>query len=164
VAGPRLPIAVLELPFVLGRAGDRLPNWAPALDRWARSRSPLLAPAGGTAVTTARTVAEVAVEALERGSGDDIAVADENLTWQEMFARIADSVGRPRRVRRLPSGLLRASLTATGALQSALRKESGLNPRHLSGLMLAPLFVEPSSGRPIQPALAETFPKKVSQR
>ena len=46
----------------------------------------------------------------------------------------------------------------------ALRKESGLNPRHLSGLMLAPLFVEPPSGRPIQPALAETFPKKVSQR
>lgn len=48
-AGPELPVAVLELPFILGRAGDRLPNWAGPLDRWARSRAPLAVPVGGTA-------------------------------------------------------------------------------------------------------------------
>jgi nucleoside-diphosphate-sugar epimerase len=157
-AGPRLPIAVLELPFVFGRVGERLPNWAGPLDRWARSRTPLLAPAGGTAVTTVHTVAEVAVDALERAVGEDIAVADENLTWAEMVGRIAAAVGRPRRVRRLPSAVLRASLRMTGGLQAAARKESGINPSRLSAILLAPLFVEPPSGRSIEPALRETFP------
>jgi dihydroflavonol-4-reductase len=64
-AGPNLPVAVLELPFVFGRAGDRLPNWVGGLDKWVRSRSPLLAPPGGSAATTAASVAEAAVRALE---------------------------------------------------------------------------------------------------
>ncbi|GFJ82218.1 NAD-dependent epimerase/dehydratase family protein [Phytohabitans houttuyneae] len=68
-AGSGLPVAVLELPFVFGRAGDRLPNWAGPLDRWARSRSPLIMPPGGTAAASARSVAEVTVDALERGDG-----------------------------------------------------------------------------------------------
>ncbi|MEU5906819.1 hypothetical protein [Micromonospora sp. NPDC047527] len=68
-AGPGLPIAVLELPFVFGRAGDRLPNWAGPLDRWARSRTPLGAPTGGSAATSARSVAEVAADALEQATG-----------------------------------------------------------------------------------------------
>jgi hypothetical protein len=161
-AGPDLPIAVLELPFVVGRVGDRLPNWAGPLDRWARSRSPLLAPVGGTAVTTARNVAEVAVDALERNAGDDIPVADENLPWSDMVARIADAVGRARRVRRLPSGVLRVSLRLGGVMQAALRKESGINPGYLPVLLLAPLFVEPPTGRSIEEALRETFPAKFS--
>lgn len=156
-AGPDLSIAVLELPFVFGRAGDRLPNWAPALQRWARSRSPLLAPAGGTAVTTAHNVACVAVDALERASGGDIAVADANLTWHDMFSRIAAEVGRPRRVRRLPDGLVRASMRLGGVMQSLSGKESGINVGYLADVLLADLFVEPLSGRPLGSAVSETF-------
>lgn len=156
-AGPDLPVAVLELPFVLGRAGDRLPNWAPALERWARSRSPLVAPVGGTAAVSVRSVAEVAADALDRAGGEDIPIADENLTWHEMFARIAAAVGRPRRVGRLPAGVVRASLRLGGLMQSAGRKESGVNLNHLSGLVLAPLFIEPVSGRSLEAAVRETF-------
>ncbi|WP_155368387.1 NAD-dependent epimerase/dehydratase family protein [Catellatospora vulcania] len=156
-AGPELPVAVLELPFVFGRAGDRLPNWAPPLDGWARSRAPLAVPAGGTAATTARNVAEVAADALERASGEDIPVADENLTWHDMIARIADAVGRGRRVGRLPAFAVRAAMGCGGVLQALGRKESGINPAHFAELMLAPLFVEPVSGRPLDTALRETF-------
>lgn len=156
-AGADLPIAVLELPFVFGRAGDRLPNWAGPLDRWARSRSPLAAPVGGTAATTARNVAEVAVDALEQASGEDIPVADENLAWDALLGRIAEAVGRGRRVRRLPSGVVRASFRLGGLLQSAGRKESGINVGHLAGLLLEPLFIEPLSGRPLDVAVRETF-------
>ncbi|MEV0457731.1 NAD-dependent epimerase/dehydratase family protein [Catellatospora methionotrophica] len=156
-AGPDLPIAVLELPFVFGRAGDRLPNWAGPLDGWARSRAPLAAPVGGTAATTARNVAEVAVGALERADGADIPVADENLTWHDLIGRIAAAVGRERRVRHLPAGIVRAAVRSGGVLQSLGRKESGINPAHVAGLMLARLFVEPPSGRPLDAALRETF-------
>ncbi|XVV14269.1 NAD-dependent epimerase/dehydratase family protein [Actinoplanes sp. CA-131856] len=153
-AGPGLPIAVLELPFVFGRAGDRLPNWSAPLDRWARSRLPLVAPPGGTAVTTARNVAETAVDALESRSGDDIPVADENLSWAEMLARIA---GRP--VHTLPAPVLQAALRAGGAAQRATRKESGVNPSYAADLLLTDLFVEPPTGRPVDTAIRESFPR-----
>ncbi|MEU5906818.1 NAD-dependent epimerase/dehydratase family protein [Micromonospora sp. NPDC047527] len=160
-AGEGLPIAVLELPFVFGRAGERLPNWAGPLDRWARSRTPLVAPTGGSAAASARSVAEIAVDALEQARGDDIPVADENLTWDDMIGRIAEAVGRPRRVTRLPSGAARAALRLGGALQALSGKESGVNPTHLADLLLADLFIKPTTGRPLNPALKETFPNPV---
>ena len=156
-AGPDLPVAVLELPFVFGRAGDRLPNWSGPLDRWARSRSPLLVPTGGSAAVSARSVAEIAVDALEQARGDDIPVADENLTWHDMLTRITEAVGPRRRVGRLPAAVVRAALGSGSLLQTLARKESGVNHRYLAGLMLAELFVEPTTGKPLGPALRETF-------
>jgi nucleoside-diphosphate-sugar epimerase len=156
-AGPDLPVAVIELPFVFGRAGDRRPNWAGPLDRWARSRTPMLAPPGGTAAVSARSVAETTADALEQADGTDIPVADENLTWRDMLARIAEAAGHPRRVRRLPAAAARAALRLGGAQQALTRKESGVNPAHAARLFLSELYIEPTTGRPLQPALEETF-------
>ncbi|MET7671619.1 NAD-dependent epimerase/dehydratase family protein [Micromonospora luteifusca] len=161
-AGPGLPVAVLELPFVFGRSGDRLPNWAGPLDRWARSRTPLVAPTGGSAAASARSVAEVAVDALEQASGADIPVADENLTWDDMIGRISEAVGRRRRVARLPAGAAKVALRLGGAMQALGRKESGINLSHLADLLLAELFIEPTTGRSLGPALRETFPDSAS--
>ncbi|SNT37052.1 Nucleoside-diphosphate-sugar epimerase [Asanoa hainanensis] len=158
-AGPDLPVAVVELPFVFGRAGDRLPNWSAPLDRWARSRAPLAVPAGGSAAVSARSVAEITADALEQASGADLPVADENLTWAEMVARIAAAVGRPRRVRRLPGAAARASMRLGGALQALGRKESGVNPTYAADLFLTELFIEPTTGRDLEPALRDTFPE-----
>jgi nucleoside-diphosphate-sugar epimerase len=159
-AGPGLPVAVLELPFVFGRARDRLPNWSGPLDRWVRSRSPLLAPPGGSAVTTARCVAEVAVDALERASGEDIPVVEENLDWAAMIGRVADAAGCSRPVRRLPGAVVRAALWATWAAQRARGLQSGLDPRYLGGLLLRELFVPPTRPGSVDAAIAETFPRR----
>ena len=105
-------------------------------------------------------MAEVAADALEQASGADIPVADENLTWADMIARIADAVGRRRRVARLPAGAAKAALRLGGALQALARKESGVNPSYLADLLLAELFIEPTTGRPLDPALRETFARQ----
>ena len=152
-AGPGLPIAVLELPFVLGPGT----NWAGPLAGWARSRAPLLAPPGGTAVASAQTVAEMTADALERSSGEDLPVADQNLTWQEMFARIAAAAGRPRKVGRLPGATVRAATGLGGVLQSLSGKETGLNTGGLARLLLRDLSVEPVTGHSLDPAFRETF-------
>ncbi|MEU6151244.1 NAD(P)H-binding protein [Actinosynnema sp. NPDC047251] len=151
------PVAVLELPFVFGRAGDRLPNWAGPLDRWARSGWPLVAPPGGSAATSAERVAEVAVTALEEASGADLPVADENMTWHGMFSRIADAAGRPRRVRRLHPAVLKGLLRLTGVAHRFSGKESGLDPAHVDRLLLRELFI--GVGRPgvLDDAIRETF-------
>jgi nucleoside-diphosphate-sugar epimerase len=148
-----LPVAVLELPFILGPGT----NWAGPLAGWARGRMPLVAPAGGTAVASADSVAATAVNALEEASGADIPIGDENLTWTEMFARIAGAVGRPRRVGRLPGGVFRAATGLGGALQSLSGKQTGLDTSSLAGLLLRDLYVEPVTGRSLDPAFRETF-------
>jgi dihydroflavonol-4-reductase len=156
-AGPELPVAVLELPFVLGRAADRLPNWSGPLDGWARSRSPLFAPVGGSATTTAGHVAEAVVAALEEASSDDIPMADENLTWTDMLQRIATAVGRPRRVRALPAVAVRAALHLTRLRYRVSGRQAGTDPVHMGHLLLRELFIEPSPRRSVDSAIAETF-------
>ncbi|WP_433271712.1 NAD-dependent epimerase/dehydratase family protein [Actinosynnema sp. CS-041913] len=151
------PVAVLELPFVFGRAGNRLPNWSGPLERWARSRSPLVAPPGGSAATTAARVAEVAVEALEDASGADIPIGDENLTWREMFARIAAATGNPRRVRSLSPAVVRVGLRLTGLVHAFAGKESGLDPAHLSNLLLRELFIGGGTAGAVDDAIRDTF-------
>ncbi|MGW4110515.1 NAD-dependent epimerase/dehydratase family protein [Actinosynnema sp. NPDC004786] len=158
-AGPDLPVAVLELPFVFGRAGDRLPNWAGPLDRWVRSRSPLLAPPGGSAATSAAQVAGHVVDVLERASGEDLAVATENLTWRDMIGRIASAAGHPRAVRGVPGAVARAALRLTGLAHAARGRQAGIDPAHADVLLLRELFVPPSGPGSLDDAIAETFPR-----
>jgi hypothetical protein len=84
-------------------------------------------------------------------------VADENLTWSDMIGRIAAAAGRPRRVVRLPAVAMRASLRLGGALQALSGRESGTNLTYLADLLLAGLFIEPASGRPLDQAIQDTF-------
>ncbi|MFJ6673401.1 NAD-dependent epimerase/dehydratase family protein [Actinosynnema sp. NPDC091369] len=158
-AGPDLPVAVLELPFVFGRAGDRLPNWSGPLDKWVRSRSPLVAPPGGSAATTAAHVAEVLTDALERASGADVPVALENLTWSDMIGRVAAAAGHPRPVRRLPGAVVRVALRLTGVAQGLTGRQSGIDPAHAGSLLLRELFVTPTGSGSVDDAVAETFPR-----
>ncbi|MCS7481631.1 NAD-dependent epimerase/dehydratase family protein [Umezawaea endophytica] len=159
-AGPNLPVAVLELPFVFGRADGRLPNWSGGLDRWVRSRSPLFAPPGGSAATTATSVADAAVLALEERSGEDVPLVDENLTWKDLISRVATAAGHAREVHDLPAGVLRAAMHLTGLAQTLTGKQSGMNPAGLGDLMLRDLFVRHETPRAIDHAIRETFPAR----
>ncbi|GAA0643200.1 hypothetical protein GCM10010174_77540 [Kutzneria viridogrisea] len=155
-AGPDLPVAVLEVPYVFGSAPGRVPMWSVPLFKWARSRSPLYAPPGGSPATSAAAVGAAAAEALERASGEDLPVVQENLTWHDMFGRIAEAVGRPRVVRRAPAGVVRALLRLGGAVNRLAGNEPGLAMKHLDGLLLDELFIEPTSPRSVDEAIAQT--------
>ncbi|WP_110078737.1 NAD-dependent epimerase/dehydratase family protein [Actinokineospora spheciospongiae] len=155
-AGPGLPVAVVEVPFVFGRAGERFPAWAEGLVGWVGSKSPLLAPTGGTAVTTAETVADIAVDALEAASGADLPAADGNLTWAEMIGGLAAAAGSPRPVKVLPAAAFRLALRLTALRYRFSRKEPGLHPTRLADLLLRHLHLTATGTRPIDPAMVET--------
>ena len=144
-AGDQLAVAVLEIPLVFGSAAGRRPLWAPAVP-WLRSRLPLLAPVGGTAVTSAVTVAQAAAGALERGSAGRFPVADGNLAWRDLVARLAAVAGRPEpfAVRRLPSVVVRTALRGTGLRYRLARREHGFDPGWVSDLLLSEMFVDES--------------------
>lgn len=141
----QMAVAVLEIPFVFGSAEGRRPLWAPAVP-WLRSRLPLLAPVGGTAVTSAATVGQAAAGALEHAAGGRFPVADANLTWRDLIARLAAAAGRrePFAVHRLPSVVVRTALRGAGQRYRLARREPGLDPAWLPGLLLSELFVDES--------------------
>ncbi|WP_424186510.1 NAD(P)H-binding protein [Actinokineospora sp. G85] len=155
-AGPGLPVAVIEVPFVFGRAGERFPSWAEGLVKWVGGTSPLFAPPGGTAATTASAVAESAVGALAARSGADIPVVAENLTWAQLIGRLAAAAGNPRPVRSLPPAVFRAAFTLAGLAYRLAGREPGLDAGHVGRLLLNTLHLDGPTGRSVDPAMAET--------
>ncbi|WP_020664705.1 NAD(P)H-binding protein [Amycolatopsis benzoatilytica] len=155
-AGPELPVAMIEVPFVFGVADDRVPQWSVPIVKWVRSSSPLFAPPGGTAATSARGVGVATVDALEEASGADIPVAQENLRWDDMFTRLATAAGRPRRVRTMPSGPVRGAFKIGGLLNGLTGKQPGLTVQHLDDLLLRELYVDPTHPGPVDDAIRET--------
>jgi nucleoside-diphosphate-sugar epimerase len=143
-AGPGMSVAVLELPFVFGAAEGRRAALAPMVP-WLRSSWPLFAPPGGTAVAPVSAVAQAACGALERESTGSFPIAEENLTWSALFARLAVLAGRPDpvRVRALPPALLRAALLAPALRNWFADREAGLSPLRLTALLTQELYLDP---------------------
>lgn len=72
-------------------------------------RSPLFVPPGGVSVIDVADVCQAHIAAAERGdTGERYILTAENLSYAQLFALIADVVGRPRPRLRLPGLLLRA--------------------------------------------------------
>jgi nucleoside-diphosphate-sugar epimerase len=144
-AGPGLPVAVLEIPFVFGDPPGGRSLWTPMLP-WLRSAWPLVAPPGGTAVVPVRAVAEAAVGALERAAGGDYPVAEANLTWADLIGRLALAAGRPGkvRVRRLPAGVFNAAIQSSRVVRRLRGEEPGLDPRYLAQALTSELYLDPA--------------------
>jgi dihydroflavonol-4-reductase len=155
-AGSGLPVAVIEVPYVFGVAPDRVPQWSVPMVKWVRSSAPLLVPDGGTAATSARAVGTAAVAALEEASGADIPVVEENLRWADMIGRMAAAAGRPRPVRSLPAGLVRATFRLSGMLTGLTGRQPGLTVKHLDELFLRELFIEPAQPRSLDEEIRRT--------
>ncbi|WP_245931503.1 NAD-dependent epimerase/dehydratase family protein [Actinokineospora auranticolor] len=140
--------AVLEIPLVFGSADGRRSMWAPAVP-WLRSRLPLVAHPGGTAVVSATTVGRAAVAALERAAEGPYPVVDANLTWRDLVARLAVAAGRrgSPTVRRLPPAVLRAVLRATGLRYRLAGREPGLGATWVPDLLMSELYLDESPCR-----------------
>ncbi|WP_026316758.1 NAD-dependent epimerase/dehydratase family protein [Actinokineospora enzanensis] len=144
-SGDGMTVAVLEIPLVFGSAEGRRPLWAPAVP-WLRSRLPLVSLTGGTAVTSAVTVGQAAAGAVERAADGAFPVADANLTWRELVARLAVAAGRrePVRVYRLPRVVVHAGIRGVGLWHRLTGRESGLTPARVPGLLMSELYVDES--------------------
>jgi nucleoside-diphosphate-sugar epimerase len=143
-AGNGPAVAVLEIPFVLGATPGRSGALEPLVP-WLRSRWPLVAPPGGTAVVPVRAVAQAAAHAVEHAAEGDFPLAVENLTWRQLIARLAEAAGRPAPVRvgPLPRVALSAPLRGLAPLLRLQGRESGLDPRLAASVFTAELYVDP---------------------
>ena len=143
-AGPGFDVAVLELPYVLGRTEGRKAALAP-LAPWFRSRLPLFAPPGGTAVVTVDQVAQAVCEAVQRKVTGRFPMAEANLTWIDLFTRLAQATGRTRvRVHTLPPKLLSTMLSLVALRQRITKREAGLDPARMTALLTHEAYLDPA--------------------
>lgn len=92
-------VCCLNAPFVLGRIEGLNVPYIDALAEYARGNIPglpIFAPKGGTNHISARSLAQAALNALEKGeSGKGYLIGDENYSWKEYLELWFEAVGNP---------------------------------------------------------------------
>ena len=92
-------VCCLNAPFVLGHIEGLNVPYIDALAEYARGNIPglpIFAPKGGTNHISARSLAQAALNALEKGeSGKGYLIGDENYSWKEYLELWFEAVGNP---------------------------------------------------------------------
>lgn len=90
---------VLELPYIWGTMPNRKPQWEDLIKLLRGDGGPIYYHAGGSMMTSVLHIAEAILGGLERGvSGHRYPIGDQNVTWAELIAKIADIDGVEREV------------------------------------------------------------------
>lgn len=141
-AGEKFRLMFLELPFIFGSMPGRKPLWTPLIG-YINSGWPVYCPKGGTSAVSVRTVAAAAVGALENGQARGCyPIGEENLSWNELFSRLAGERKKNLRLHRLPVGLLKLALSTVWLVHRMKGKEGGLDFRRLSSILLSETFLD----------------------
>ncbi len=92
-------VCCINAPFVLGNIPGMDVPYISALEQYARGNIPglpIFAPKGGTNHISARSLAQAALNALNKGeSGKGYLVGDENYSWKEYLELWFEAVGNP---------------------------------------------------------------------
>jgi nucleoside-diphosphate-sugar epimerase len=147
MAGDKIDVMVLELPFIFGSMPGRRPLWAPLI-RYIASPAPLFAIEGGTNMIAVTRVAEAAAGALMRGKGGcTYLIGDQNLSWVDWLKTLSRLTGRERSPHLVKRALLQPILHMTCAFHRIRGREPGLNPAHILDFLAAESFFDPSESR-----------------
>jgi nucleoside-diphosphate-sugar epimerase len=99
LSNERFNVCSLNAPFVLGYIEGLNVPYIAALAEYARGNIPglpLFAPRGGTNHISSRSLAQAALNALEKGeSGKGYLIGDENYSWKEYLELWFEAVGNP---------------------------------------------------------------------
>lgn len=143
-AGPGCSVAVLEIPYVFGTTPGR-PNQFEYLVPWlsGKIRLPLMAPPGGTALTSAAAIGIATCTALTSQLDGNYPVAQANLTWTALVSYLAHEAGHPSpdEIRHLPAPVMQRILRRNGFKESQQGVDSGLDYDHYGKLYTSEMFV-----------------------
>ncbi|WP_135230396.1 NAD-dependent epimerase/dehydratase family protein [Deinococcus fonticola] len=148
---PRTDVMVLELPYIFGVTPGRTPFWKEVLFDRLKAMSFVMYPRGGSAVLTTRQVGEATLGAALRGNHRKAyAVADVNLTWNELVGLIRAELGQSTHVLNVPAFLTNLPLKQEAAKQQKEGQEGGLNLNFLArDIMHREFFVDAEKDRAI---------------
>jgi dihydroflavonol-4-reductase len=146
----QLEVAVLEIPYVFGKAPGMVPIWKPLVE-YVQKSPVVFYPEGGTAMISVENLAEAILGAIHHARHRDcLPMVAHNHTWREMIAMMASALGQQRRVVSLPYALLYPVGALVQFVFERLGRKSGLNLRHYMQVQCAqtylPLTIIPQLG------------------
>lgn len=129
----KMDVMVLELPYIFGTMPEREPLWKEVLVRMLCESKKINYPEGGTAIVTAKTVAEAIAGALEKGeNGKCYAIGDVNKNWIELLSLMLKSMNMDyKQIKTVPTFIM--NIAGKNMRKKELKKgrDSGLNYAYL---------------------------------
>jgi nucleoside-diphosphate-sugar epimerase len=143
LAGDRLSVAILELPYIFGAAPHRGTLWGFYIKQ-VQEQEVVGVPSGGTACVTAQQVGWAVAAACERVKGHKhYAIVEDNLTYEQIYAWFADALQLKRRFQLIPlEKMLIAAQQQAEQMQSA-SKVGGYDPVGMAEMQATLLFLDP---------------------
>jgi len=129
LGGKEMPVAVMELPYIVGTAPGKVPLWKPLVKYVNSLGNYKFYTSGGTAVISVRNVAEAVVLAMEKTTENTAyPIADQNMTWQEWLTSLKVDPTTPVKLITIPALFLKIFMFFFNLTHKISNKESGLNP------------------------------------
>ncbi len=141
-------VVVLELPYIWGTMPNQQPQWEGLIKTLRGDGGPIHYAAGGTMMTSVLHIAEAVLGGLERGiSGHCYPIGDQNVTWAELIATIAEIDGVEREVVTVGHAQLRAAAREAAQQLEAAGLDIGIRPIPYVDVECANPFFDPEPSR-----------------
>jgi dihydroflavonol-4-reductase len=127
VAGPEMPVAVIELPYIVGTTPTKGSLWK-VLVKYINGKKSVYYTKGGTAVVSVRNVAEAVVNAVERTiKNSTYQIVDKNMTWEEWLRALRPDKSVELKIKYAPTWVLKVAAFFLKLKHKLQGKESGLD-------------------------------------
>ena len=128
VGGTDMPVAILELPYIVGVTPTKGSLWKPLVKYVNSNGSTKFYTPGGTAVVSVRNVGLAIANSLKLTTTNTIyQVADINMTWKQWLEALRIDQTKAIRVISVPKLLLKIGVFFVGLQHKLQGKESGLD-------------------------------------
>jgi nucleoside-diphosphate-sugar epimerase len=128
VGGKEMPVAVMELPYIVGVAPTKTPLWKPLVKYVNSMGNFKLYTSGGTSVISVRNVAEAVVNAMERTTENTAyPIGDVNMSWEKWLGSLQVDNTNKLKVIAMPIFILKIAAFFINLKTKIEGKQSGLN-------------------------------------
>lgn len=148
--GGAVDVMSLRLPYIFGTMPFRTPLWKRFVQRvQGEDFVPVLG--GGTAMVTAKQVAEAAIGALENGEhGKTYAISGINMKYKELYEIIADVLGQKDTIIKvIPLEQMKQAFVKVDEQAAAEGKEYGIHVAKTAEMQTRDAYIAPEDTMPI---------------
>jgi len=142
MAGSKVHVCTVEIPYVFGAAPGMVPLWKP-LVKYIDKMPFIFYSKGGTNIISVEQLAQ-AIRGILRTQDDRSrwTVGAENLKWTEMIEMISLALGKKRRVITIPNFIMKGIGAAVKFYFSLTNKQTGLDPYHYIEVQTSDTYLE----------------------
>lgn len=141
-------VTSLRLPYIFGTMPGRMPLWKMFTDQ-IKGQPVFPALKGGTAMVTARQVAQAAVGAMERGvHRTAYAIGDTNMKYQQLYKMMVEALGQNTEVPVVPYDAVKQIYEGIDAQAKAEGVEHGIHTTKSAQMQEYDLYLNPEDTFP----------------